>query len=205
VHHAPDRRRHAGYDYRARRSHAGFCLPLLVAPSPRPVGLEITDQDRRQVAELRRGRPGSQRPGPGSSGSGRAMPRPLTGRRSYRSSTADGTPPARPTLPRKKTRRTRTRRPSTTRPAPSTRKPPQPPCPASGAGPSRRGRVRRRASTKVRGRVCRSVSSGRAGRAARRRALSLARQSGVVRAGPDAVLARTDHCELCSPTYMIRS
>jgi pimeloyl-ACP methyl ester carboxylesterase len=30
---------------------------VLVAPSPRPVGLEVTDADRRQVAELRRGEP----------------------------------------------------------------------------------------------------------------------------------------------------
>jgi pimeloyl-ACP methyl ester carboxylesterase len=104
----------------------------LINPSPRVVGLEITDLDRRQVAERRRGRPGSRTPSPHSSGSGRATPRPPTGRRSHPSPTADGTPSARPTAPKRRARQMRTRRPSTTRPAPWTRKPPAPPSPAFG-------------------------------------------------------------------------
>jgi pimeloyl-ACP methyl ester carboxylesterase len=104
----------------------------LINPSPRVVGLEITDLDRRQVAERRRGRPGSRTPSPHSSGSGRATPRPPTGRRSHPSPTADGTPSARPTSPGRRARQTRRRRPSTTRPVPSTRKPPEPPWPAFG-------------------------------------------------------------------------
>ena len=45
-------------------------------------------------------------------------------------------------------------------------------------------------------RVCRSVPSGRVGRAAGRRTRSLARRSGVVRADPGGVPALTDQCPL---------
>ncbi|MGY1821583.1 alpha/beta fold hydrolase [Geodermatophilus sp. SYSU D00079] len=69
---------------------------LLVAPSPRPVGLEVTDGDRREVAELRRGEPWF----PGAFAAfervwaGRATRR--TGTRSPRSPTDGGTPTAGP-------------------------------------------------------------------------------------------------------------
>ena len=155
----------------------------LVTPSPRAVGLEITDAHRRQVAELRLGQPWFPEAfaaferiwsGDATAADWNAIV-PFTHGRwdavsmAHHAKEASQTNADRLLLGR--------------RPRPGShqirRRPP------SGAGPTRRGRVRRRAPPEVRRRVCRPFRSGGIGRAAGRRTLSMDRQSAVVRADHD--------------------
>jgi len=105
---------------------------VLLNPSPRAVGLEISDSDRRQVAELRTGEAWF----PDAFAaleriwSGEATAADWTAIAPFTYGRWDAVTQA--TWPRRQARPMRRRRPSTTRPAPWTRKPPGPPWSALG-------------------------------------------------------------------------